>query len=1022
MKRKIPTKGGLYFDAGFVSSEEEADITVDCHASSGGVEYSYTPPSTKRQRRPPSPVGTIAFETCFEPQIQNVSTLLPSHNVDQGSAHADSHKKSSASKPKCKQGASVMMASFSKELPKLEEYLFDREYDSRIERPCECGSKDAKFRCRACTQSRMRCRSCIVQDHRLSAWHHLEEWTGTHFSRTSVSKLGYRHRLGHNGKRCPSSSPEVSSGRKMIIVHTNGFHEVFVEFCVCNSSRSAPHQLMSADLFPATLEKPETAFTFELLDTFQKLSLRSKINAYDYHHALREMTDSVMAEDVPNRYHEFVRSCRLWDHMVQVRRSGQCHGFDEIFPHRRQGSITVRCPACPEIHVNVDKKILDSARDDETHKYTLFLSIDGNFKLRRKNKCSDPDDVSLNDGRGYFVAASPYASYQEHTKTERDEDCECSHLRALKFRNAVRFKNTDVSGVIIVQCARHGLYLPGGIADLIRGEAFRFTDYVLVSSLADALDQRWILVTYDIWCSYHKNLDKRVARWFLAMLPIIQKIRGAIPKMHIKNHKVNCQYCWALNFLRYSGETWGELIEACHSEQNGAAASTREQNPGHRHDSLDGILNYWNWTKFRTMALLLYRAYVKCLDTLKAREKNFRGLVSRLDPNLVKEWETVDDTPKIIDNEVRSVHRPTFGQGPPTLAKAHERLRQEESTRKKAGLQGLGATESILKGLELEEMQQDIKFALRNCDSEHDSYKLAGLRQELRDAMDEWRIQQLMVFPKLCDEYHSKVLDSLSQIYPEDESLLLPSYFSEPHRMYLELEFGAEVEMELRRGRAHDELEEVRKTIQTYNHHIAMKAKEVRSQRHMTRSQGIITRLRDAIRVPARRYNRTREAMIKLGLPNDDPVFQQLKDTELWAKNTALPTGLGDSRVQDPWFWHIACPAGASSAERAGFQCEMDRVKYFRDRSLRDRAREEREILEEEFRRTICSYSALHSAWLRQGETTSSAGRKAYAQKQAAMLERLRQNCIKHHAKATQKAEEFDKWFQGFRDGCIDTA
>ena len=143
------------------------------------------------------------------------------------------------------------------------------------------------------------------------------------------------------------------------------------------------------------------------------------------------------------------------------------------------------------------------------------------------------------------------------------------------------------------------IFLTNKFADLaIR---FRFTDYVLISSLADAHLQRWILLTYDIWCSYHKYLGQRVARWFSAMEPIIQKIRGAIPKMHIKNHGLNCQYCWALNFLRYSGETAGELIEACHSEQNGAAASTREQNPGHRHDCLDGVLNYWNWTKFRTM-------------------------------------------------------------------------------------------------------------------------------------------------------------------------------------------------------------------------------------------------------------------------------------------------------------------------------------------------------------------------------------------------------------------------------------
>lgn len=87
------------------------------------------------------------------------------------------------------------------------------------------------------------------------------------------------------------------------------------------------------------------------------------------------------------------------------------------------------------------------------------------------------------------------------------------------------------------------------------------------------------------------------------MLPIVKKMRGAIPKLHIKNHVEACQYRWAFNFLPYSGETVGEMIEGSHSEQNGAAASTKEMNAGHRHDSLDGIINYWNWTKFHGMSM-----------------------------------------------------------------------------------------------------------------------------------------------------------------------------------------------------------------------------------------------------------------------------------------------------------------------------------------------------------------------------------------------------------------------------------
>jgi len=130
--------------------------------------------------------------------------------------------------------------------------------------------------------------------------------------------------------------------------------------------------------------------------------------------------------------------------MAQVRRSGQCHGFDDALPHRRKGSVTVRCPACPEIHFNVDQNTLELAAEDEaqvfvslastcneiahtiavsSHKYTLFISADGNFKLQRKNKHGDPDDVSLNNGRGYFVADAPYRVYLSHVG-------ECQEVRA----------------------------------------------------------------------------------------------------------------------------------------------------------------------------------------------------------------------------------------------------------------------------------------------------------------------------------------------------------------------------------------------------------------------------------------------------------------------------------------------------------------------------------------------------------------------------------------------------------------
>jgi cytidylate kinase len=50
-----------------------------------------------------------------------------------------------------------------------------------------------------------------------------------------------------------------------------------------------------------------------------------------------------------------------------------------------------------------------------SHKYTYFLSTDGNYRLQRKNKRDDPDVVALANGNGYFAETSAYRRYLKET-------------------------------------------------------------------------------------------------------------------------------------------------------------------------------------------------------------------------------------------------------------------------------------------------------------------------------------------------------------------------------------------------------------------------------------------------------------------------------------------------------------------------------------------------------------------------------------------------------------------------------
>jgi hypothetical protein len=43
---------------------------------------------------------------------------------------------------------------------------------------------------------------------------------------------------------------------------------------------------------PASLERPRSAFTFDVLDTFHLLTLQGKISAFDFYYALEHKSDN----------------------------------------------------------------------------------------------------------------------------------------------------------------------------------------------------------------------------------------------------------------------------------------------------------------------------------------------------------------------------------------------------------------------------------------------------------------------------------------------------------------------------------------------------------------------------------------------------------------------------------------------------------------------------------------------------------------------------------------------------------
>jgi len=134
------------------------------------------------------------------------------------------------------------------------------------------------------------------------------------------------------------------------------------------------------------------------------------------------------------------------------------------------------------------------------------------------------------------------------------------------------------------------------------------TDFALGSALGvEASHQRWIMVSYDIWCQYSINLKDRIKQRFPILADTFENdVRGAVPSLHVHGHGEKCQLNCSFTYTRFSGMTCGEGIESAWAEQNHAAGSTKEQSTGHRQDTLDDFNAYWNWTKLHRLRMFNY--------------------------------------------------------------------------------------------------------------------------------------------------------------------------------------------------------------------------------------------------------------------------------------------------------------------------------------------------------------------------------------------------------------------------------
>ncbi|KAJ7235748.1 hypothetical protein B0H12DRAFT_1076022 [Mycena haematopus] len=919
-------------------------------------------------------------------------------------------------------GASVRMNKAREHFPTIQKAVLSSFTHKDLGDACSCGA-EATYRCTDCFKGPMNCQKCIVQSHEHTPFHRIESWNGKHFARTSLHAAGMILHMcfkATNGASCPHNSSRFRKRQVMTLGEENGFHDVEIEYCSCQTS-DAVDQLLAVNLLPSSFSTVQTVFTWTVMKRFHIHCLASKKSAYDYVKALCKLTDNAAYSQVTDRYREFQFGYRIWRFLALERRTGQAHGIDKFVPHRRPGSLTVRCPACPEVGFNVDEETINNADESEKHKYTLFISMDGNFKLQRKNKRDDPDDVALNAGAGYFVETEEYKRYVALAKPVDDPNT-CSQFEAARMQNIAKFKNAVISGVVAVQCARHGFYLPQGMVDLTKGEAFAKTDYALAYALGEASLIRWIMATYDIWCQYSIKLKERFGDWFPSMLDIMNKIRGAIPKMHIHGHMLLCLILWNLNFIRWSGFTVGELIETSWVEQNLTAGSTREQNDGNRHDSVDDTSGNWNWDKMVGLAQTLQRLYRIAKAELVKRSENFDAVNAKHPDTLIAEWEAMDPVSKMVPEDPKdktnkkmvlsSVFQAKFKKGEHwpndftnrklILAQAYAKLLNEEldkvSDITASSVSDRKAGDSVLITVALM-LEKDQHYVRRMIAKHAEEDLITAARRRVYNSITDLRTKLVARIPSLKTHIHDVNAEK-----PEKEALFLPSQFPAPTRTELNMEALAQVEFELRRAQAFDALAEARTAIRTLSYNLEMKKSTIHGVGANTKAQNFLKTLHNDVNVAADTYRRARAALVMLGTSEDDPVLKPLAKEDLTVSRLVVP-GMGDAKKQESWIWTTGRGVDLTEAEVAEWEAEMERVKWFRDRALRDRAVEETELLEAEFLRTITWFEKTADVWNRLGDEATDAGPKAYAYKQATMYSRFKDDTQKAWAEVPAMIE-----------------
>ncbi|KAJ7769085.1 hypothetical protein DFH07DRAFT_954323 [Mycena maculata] len=714
-----------------------------------------------------------------------------------------------------------------------------------------CGKDDAEYRCENCVSGgEMMCSGCVLDAHRLLPFHKVQRWTGATFERTTLKTLELRIQLGHwhgSNRTCPV--PITAADNDFVIIDVLGVHKLHLDYCGCGQGGLRTIQLFRAGLWAATTTNPKTAATLTVLKRYHVMSFESKCSVLDFYQALARETDNLNQKRDKERYHEFLMMTKEFRNVQMMKRGGRGHDPGGI-ANMQPGECALDCPACPHPGKNLPAD-WESAPEEKQFLYALFLAMDVNFRLKRKDVSTEEKDPELCKGWVFFCEVT---KYMEHVKKHWNQKQDRSHCVA---HDAVDKPDREAcgtasSGIGAVDCARHNMKRPNAIGDLQLGERYLNMDYMFFSSIA-GLPLMCFFVSYDIACQWHINLWNRMVGYAddtITIDGVGKFMTFLVPKFHLPAHIEECNLKFLFNLTPEVGRTDGEAPERGWANANPLAGHTKEMGPGARRDTIDDHFNDLNWKKIIALAYTMRRKTETAVPEMR-KDKHIAKVCAE-------------------------------------LAAEAEKREKEKKEMERAVRRNMHITELLGMGIQLEDQQRVLAFNVAGTGL----HPTDGQRRAMLERTSKLR-QKIFAWIEL----QTKFFPGLNNVRALEDELWLPSGIAA--KTLKDVPVTKDVlmhEYRLRVGQAQEVLHEVQRLllVRTYTY----KAKDTcsRGVAANTRSGEKITALNEQIRRAAAQYWAGRGALVTLGRVLKQKEWewslQELREEDI--------RGLPQSRFGDP--------------------------------------------------------------------------------------------------------------------------